>query len=118
MLATIVSVMVVSPSVAGCTTPTTTPTPSPSTSVPTDYNTTFSDIIEANTSLILIQPFRKSMNARGNDVYIGVVKKRAQLAGRTHLIEITKSESQANQLYAAITEKTNKVKTQEFTLGM
>jgi hypothetical protein len=103
LLAIIVFVMIASLSVAGCTvgfpstsspTPTSTPTPS------TDYSSYFTNASES-TNFIMEQPFMKSINERGNDVYKGVGRN-ATLPGSssvTLVVEVTKSEAEAKQVY-------------------
>lgn len=102
--------MVAALSVAGCTvglpgtsSPTPTPTPTPtSTPIPTpvDYGSVLTKQNEAGAG-IMERPFTKSTNERGNDVYKGVGRN-ASLPGApsiTWVIELTKSEAEAKQLY-------------------
>jgi hypothetical protein len=99
--------MVATLSVAGCTvglpitsSPTPTPTPTAAPTPPVDYSSYFDKAYEGGNS-IMVQPFTKSTNERGNDVYKGVARN-ATLPGSstvTMVIELTKSEAEAKQLH-------------------
>jgi hypothetical protein len=59
---------------------------------------------------IVTQPFTKSTNVRGNDIYLGIIKNAtlANAAPMTVVEELTKSEAQAKQVYDIyVTAETN-----------
>jgi len=107
-LAIIAIVMLASLSVVGCVnytnttssspTPTATPTATPAANA--DYNAYYTKIWEGS-GFIVTQPFTKSINVRGNDIYMGIMKN-ATLANAipmTVVQELTQSQAQAKQVY-------------------
>jgi hypothetical protein len=112
LLAIIVIVILASLSVAGCTvgvpstsspTPTATPTPTPTSTpipAPVDYSSSFNKNFEG-AGAIMERPFTKSTNQRGNDVYKGITRNTAlaESSKMTTVVELTKSQAEAKQLY-------------------
>jgi len=102
-------ILVVSLSAAGCTglpstsSPTTTSTTtSTTTKTSADYSSTFTELYKSY-NLTMVQPFKKSTNARGNDVYTGVGRN-ATVPGSSNVtivIEKTKSKAEAKNVYNA-----------------
>ncbi len=112
LLAVIVLILIASLSVAGCTvglpgtsspTPTPTPISSPTVSTPTpqaDYGSFFDKFFESGNA-ITERPFTKSANARGNDVYKGIVRNSSlpESYKMTTVIELMSSKTEAKSLY-------------------
>ena len=105
----VLSLVVASLLVAGCTigptstsspTPTSTLTPTPTTTAPADLSSYFQKLWEGS-GFIVERPFTKSTNARGNDVYTGVMRNTSlsQGSGVTTVEELTKSQSEVKQVY-------------------
>jgi beta-lactam-binding protein with PASTA domain len=102
-------ILVVSLSAAGCTglpstsSPTTTSTTtSTTTKTSADYSSALTELYKSY-NLTMVQPFKKSTNARGNDVYTGVGRN-ATVPGSpsvTIVIEKTKSKAEAKNVYNA-----------------
>ena len=105
LLAIIVFAMIASLSVAGCFAAT--PTPVPPSPIPTvtptpsaDYSSYYTSTWQG-ASFIVTQPFTKSTNVRGNDIYLGIMKN-ATLSDAppvTTVMELTTGEAQAKQVY-------------------
>ncbi len=101
----IVVIVVASLSICGCTS-TTSPSPSPTamvtntTATTADYSSYYDKQWES-AGLIITQPFTKSTNERGNDVYTGVAKNTSQskMGSSTIVIELTSSQAAAKQIY-------------------
>ena len=101
-------VMITSLSAAGCTFPISTSSPTPTTSTsssptPTpqaDYSSYFGKMYQAG-GFFLDTPFTKSINSRGNDVYMGSMRNTSLpgTKGVTVVEELTKSQAEAKQLY-------------------
>jgi len=102
----VLSLVVVSILISGCTvispsTSTPSPTSSPTVTTPTltpstDYSSELTKYYEAGTA-IMERPFTKSINERGNDVYKGVGRN-ATMPGAgsvTIVVEFTKSQAEA-----------------------
>ena len=102
-------ILVVSLSAAGCTglpstsSPTTTSTTtSTTTKTSADYSSALTELYKSY-NLTMVQPFKKSTNARGNDVYTGVGRN-ATVPGSSNvtiIIEKTKSKAEAKNVYNA-----------------
>ena len=100
-------ILVVSLSAAGCTglpstsSPTTTSTTtSTTTKTSADYSSALTELYKSY-NLTMVQPFKKSTNARGNDVYTGVGRN-ATVPGSpsvTIVIEKMKSKAEAKNVY-------------------
>jgi hypothetical protein len=106
-VAAVVLVMIASLFVAGCTTNTTSPTPTPTPSptstpkpTPTDYSSALTEQYESF-NFTMEQPFTRSTNARGNDVYTGVGSTAPGSPRVTIVIEKTKSKAEAKSVYNA-----------------
>jgi hypothetical protein len=119
LLAVIVLVMVASLSVVGCVNNTNTPSSSPTTSSsPTpaanaDYSSYFNTVFTGGNGIV-VQPFAKGTNNRGDDVYKGVGRNSSlpESADVTTVIELTQSQARAKQLYdQTVAQKIN----EEFT---
>jgi len=115
-------VIVGSLSVAGCISSSTAPSPSPTSAAITpmpsaDYSSYFNKFFEGGNA-IMVQPFTKSTNERGNDVYKGVGRN-ATLPGSssvTTVVELTKSEAEAKQVRdSQVSEKLNEGYTSDAT---
>lgn len=100
--------MIASLSVTGCTFPISTgPSPTP-TSAPTvttvtppaDYSSYFNKNWESS-GMIVERLFTKSINARGNDVYMGIMRNTSLSQGNSVTVveEFTKSQAEAKQVY-------------------
>jgi hypothetical protein len=99
-LAIIAIVMLASLSVVGCVSNTNTTSSSPTPAANADYSSYYTSTWQG-TGFIVTQPFTKSTNVRGNDIYLGIMKN-ATLANAppmTVVMELTTSEAQAKQVY-------------------
>ncbi len=120
---TVLLLIVAALSVAGCTinlpstsspTPTPTSTPIPAVSTPTppaDYSSYYNKLWERS-GFIVERQFTKSTNARGNDVYMGIMRNTSLPQGRgvTTVIELTSSKAQSRQLYdKAVDDKSGRI---------
>ena len=63
-----------------------------------DYSSYF-DTAFVNGNSTVTQPFTKSTNERGDDVYTGITKNPSASSTMTTVVELTKSEAGAQQLY-------------------
>jgi hypothetical protein len=107
-------ILIASLSAAGCTVglpSTSSPTPTSTTTstttstpiqTPADYSSALTRQLESY-NLVMEQPFTKSTNARGNDVYKGVARNATVPGSKnvTFVIEKTKSKAEAKNVYNA-----------------
>lgn len=96
----VLSLVVASLLVAGCTSNTSSTASSPTPTPTTDLLSYYTKIWEGN-GKIIERNFTKSTNVRGNDEYTGIVRNTSlpQGSGVTTVIELTKSQSESKQLY-------------------
>lgn len=103
-------ILIASLSAAGCTVglpSTSSPTPTSTTTstpiqTPADYSSALTRQLESY-NFIMEQPFTKSTNTRGNDVYKGVARNATVPGSKnvTFVIEKTKSKAEAKNVYNA-----------------
>jgi hypothetical protein len=114
-LAVMVLVMIASLSVVGCVTNPSMSSPTPTaTPTATDYSSYLNKGFTSGNAIV-VQPFTKGTNERGNDVYKGITRNASLPASEatTTVIELTQSQADAKQLYdQTVAQKT----TEGFTL--
>jgi hypothetical protein len=114
LLAITMLAIVGSLSIAGCTvnlpsTSSATPTPTSTPTPPADYSSYFNTAFTSGNS-IMVQPFTKGTNDRGDAVYEGVGRNSSlpESSDMTIVIELTQSQAEAKQLYdQTVAQKTN-----------
>jgi len=79
-------------------TPSAQPTATPTAIPAVDYSSYF-DTNFVNAHATVIQPFTKSTNERGDSVYAGITHNPSVSYTMTTVIELTKSQAEAKQLY-------------------
>jgi len=108
----VLSLIVVSFSIAGCTFPITTspsptasypfqvPSQTPTATPPADLSSYFGKALEGGNAIV-VRPFTKSTNERGNDVYKGITKNSSKSGSleMTTVIELTRSKGETKQLF-------------------